>query len=188
MNKKGKLFIISAPSGSGKTTLCKRLLALKPGLKESISMTTRPRRPGEADGRDYHFVSTAVFKKLIARGRFLEWTRTYGWYYGTPKDFVSGILKNGGDILLSIDVKGAMNVRRMHPESVLIFVLPPSIKELKARLIKRNSDVKKEIKKRLKIVKRELSYAGKYDYRVVNDNIGKALGKLRAIVIAERCK
>lgn len=186
--KKGRIFIISAPSGSGKTTLCSRLLKSGVGLKRSISVTTRPRRTSEVNGRDYYFVTKADFKKGIRENRFLEWTRTYGWYYGTPKKFVNNLLRNGRDVLLSIDVKGAVKVRRQYPKSVLIFVLPPSLKELKERLKRRNSDDKKEIEKRLKIVKREIGFIRRYDYIVVNDNVEKAVGKLKAIIIAERCR
>ncbi|NQU73569.1 MAG: guanylate kinase [Candidatus Omnitrophica bacterium] len=188
MSRKAKLFIISAPSGCGKTTLCKRLLKGKLGLAYSVSMTTRPRRTGERNGRDYYFVSKAGFQKQVKRNGFLEWTKTYGWYYGTPKKNVSNLLKKGKDILLSIDVKGAVNVKRLYPKSILIFIAPPSIKELKGRLKKRNSDNKKEISKRLKIVKRELSYVDRYDYCVVNDSISNAVSKLKDIVIAERCR
>ena len=154
----------------------------------SVSITTRPRRQGEANGKDYYFISKADFKKRISQNKFLEWTRTYGWYYGTPKNFVAGLLKKGRDILLSIDVKGAVNIKRLYPGSVLIFIIPPSLKELKGRLNKRKSDDKKEIKKRLRIVKRELAFADKYNYSVINDNLNNAVCKLKAIVVAERCR
>lgn len=186
--KRGRIFIISAPSGCGKTTLCRRLLKSGLELSYSVSMTTRPRRLGEIHGKDYYFVSNGNFQKGIRQNKFLEWTKTYGWYYGTPKRFILDLLKKGKDILLSIDVKGAMNVKRFYPKSVLIFILPPSLKELKKRLKRRNSDDKKEIQKRLKIVKREISYADRYDYCVVNDNVDIAVCKLKAIVIAERYK
>jgi guanylate kinase len=186
--KKGRIFIISAPSGCGKTTLCRKLLRSDAGLVRSISATTRPRRKGESRGHDYYFASKADFQKGIKRDRFLEWTRTYGWYYGTPKRFVNKMLGRGRDILLSIDVKGALKVKRIYPDAVLIFILPPSLKALKERLKKRDADNKKEIEKRLKIVKRELSFAKQYDYAVVNDSVEKAVDKLKAIVIAEKQK
>ncbi|MEI8175454.1 MAG: guanylate kinase [Candidatus Omnitrophota bacterium] len=188
MSKRAKLFIVSAPSGSGKTTLCTRLLGARMGLTDSISMTTRPRRSGETDGKDYFFVSEKEFKARIRQQRFLEWTRTYGWYYGTPAKFVTDILARGDDVLLSIDVKGAMNVKRLLPGTILIFIVPPSIGALKERLTKRNSDGPGEIAKRLTRARRELTYAGKYDYCVVNDRIEKALGALKAIITAERCR
>lgn len=184
--KKGKIFIISAPSGCGKTTLCRKLLRSDAGLVRSISATTRPRRRGESRGNDYYFASKADFQKGMNRGRFLEWARTYGWYYGTPRRFVDRMLGRGRDVLLSIDVKGALKVKKIYPDAVLIFILPPSLRELKGRLKKRNADNRKEMEKRLKIVRRELSFAGKYDYAVVNDSIEKAVEKLKAIVIAEK--
>jgi len=184
--KVGRIFIISAPSGCGKTTLCRKLLRSDAGLVRSISATTRPRRKGESRGNDYYFASKADFQKGISRGRFLEWARTYGWYYGTPRRFVDRMLRRGRDVLLSIDVKGAFKVKALYPDAVLIFILPPSLQELKGRLKKRNADNKKEIEKRLKIVRRELSFTSKYDYAVVNDSIEKAVNKLRAIVIAEK--
>lgn len=184
--KGGRIFIISAPSGCGKTTLCRRLLKAGIGLRRSVSITTRPKRPGEIVGKDYYFVSKATFRRWIRQNRFLEWTRTYGWYYGTPKGFVGNLLKNGGDVLLSIDVKGAAKVKRVYPESVLIFILPPSLKELKERLRKRRSDNKNEIRKRLKIAKREMRFIDRYDYTVINDSVTKAVEKLKAIVIAEK--
>lgn len=186
--KKGKIFIISAPSGCGKTTLCRELLKLDNKLTRSISVTTRPRRAGEKHGRDYYFTSKANFKRGIKQNRFLEWTRTYGWYYGTPKKFVQALLRKGRDVLLSIDVKGAMKVKRRYCDAVLIFILPPCKKELRKRLMRRASDDKKEIQKRLKIVNRELRFANRYDYNVVNDNVVEAVGKLKAILTAERCR
>lgn len=188
MSKNGKIFVISAPSGSGKTTLCRRLLESGVGLARSVSATTRPKRPGEINGRDYRFVSEGDFKKWIRQGKFLEWTKTYGWYYGTPKGPVVRLLKTGKDMLFNIDVKGAMNIKKDFPESVLIFILPPSLKELKERLKKRNADGKKEVEKRLRIAAGELAVADRYDYCVVNDRILQALQKLNAIVIAERCR
>jgi len=188
MTKKGKIFIISAPSGCGKTTLGRQLLRSGAGLTESVSMTTRPRRGAEREGGDYYFVTKKRFQEGIRRGRFLEWTRTYGWYYGTPKAFVNALLKKGKGVLLNIDVKGAMNVKRRYPGSVLIFIAPPSLKALKQRLIERNLDDKKEIKKRLTAARNEMSYLSRYDYCVVNDRIEDAAEKLKAIVIANTCK
>jgi len=186
--KKGRIFIVSAPSGSGKTTLCEKLFKTDLELDDSVSMTTRPSRPGEVNGRDYYFVSKKNFLQRIKEKGFLEWTTTYGWYYGTPKDFFEKALKKGRDILLSIDVKGAMRVKRLHPEAVLIFIEPPSVSALKQRLYSRNQDGQKEIKKRLSTAKKELSFARRYDYCVINDNINSAMEKLKAIIIAERCK
>ena len=188
MKQKGRIFIISAPSGCGKTTLCDKLLTSGVGLARSFSVTTRPRRGEEANGRDYYFAASAEFKKGIKEGKFLEWTSTFGWYYGTPRSFADGILEKGRDLLLSIDVKGAMNVKKMYPDSVLIFIMPPSMRELRARLEKRNADDKKEIEKRLRTARKEISFAGRYDYTVVNDNMKRAVDRLKAIVVAEKNK
>ena len=184
--KVGKLFVISAPSGSGKTTMCKRLLEDNLGLVSSVSMTTRPPRAGEKNGKDYRFVSRTFFNAMIKRGGFLEHEENFGCFYGTPKKFVEENLKKGEAVLLSIDVKGAMKVRRAHPaESVFIFILPPSIKDLKERLRYRKSDGPKEIARRLRVAKKEIDYKDRYDYRIVNDNLDKAYKELKGIITSE---
>jgi len=182
----GKLFIVSAPSGSGKTTLCKKLLKSNLGLASSISATTRPPRPGESDGIDYHFVSQEKFRKMIADKALLEYEDNFGQLYGTPKQFIEKNLRAGSPVLLSIDVKGAMKVKRKYRgRSVLIFILPPSIAALKKRLVGRMSEDKNAIKKRLDVAKKELAYAKKYDYRVVNDYLTSAYRKLEKIILSE---
>ena len=186
--KKGKLFIISAPSGSGKTTLCKRLIKRMPGIVRSVSLTTRPPRRSEKNGRDYLFVTKKEFEREKRKNNLLEWARNFGYYYGTPKDRVLKLLARGTDVILAIDVKGAMKIKRLYPKGVFIFVLPPSMAELKNRLRKRKTDGRLEISKRMKVARRELSYLPKYTYSAVNDNLKKATDKLEAIVIAERCK
>lgn len=184
--KSPKIFIISAPSGGGKTTLCHKLLANDPALADSISMTTRPPRPGEKDGLDYIFTEDAHFRDEIKKGGFLEYEENFGYLYGTPKDFVENNLRKGRSVLLSIDVKGAMKVRRAYPDrSVLIFILPPSISELKKRLALRKSDSPEVIAGRLKLAKEELSYKSKFDYKVVNDNLEKAYRRLKDIIYKE---
>ena len=181
--KKAKLFIVSAPSGSGKTTLCRKLLASGLGLVDSVSMTTRPPRPGEKDGDDYIFVTDADFKREIKRGGFLEYEENFGHLYGTPKAFIENSIRKGASVLLNVDVKGAMKVRRAYPDvSILIFILPPSIKELKERLNRRRSDSAMVIAKRLAIAKKEIAYKRRYDYRIVNDHIPQAYRKLKNIV------
>ena len=181
-----KIFIVSAPSGGGKTTLCRKLLASDPTLVDSISMTTRPPRPGEIDGVDYIFTGDAHFRSEIKRNGFLEYEENFGYLYGTPKDFVENNLRKGRSVLLNIDVKGAMKVRRAYPaRSVLIFILPPSISELKKRLSLRKSDSPEVIAGRLKLAKKELSYKSKYDYRIVNDNLEKAYKRLKGIISRE---
>ncbi|MDD5136547.1 MAG: guanylate kinase [Candidatus Omnitrophica bacterium] len=194
--RKAKLFVISAPSGSGKTTLCNKLLKDDLALARSVSMTTRPPRPGEKDGTDYHFVSEKYFKDTIKKNGFLEYEENFGYLYGTPKAFIEKSLGKGRDVLLSIDVKGAMKVRGEYPdESVFIFIIPPSVKTLKKRLQSRRSEDGEAISTRLKLAKKEMAYKKRYDYTVINDRLGAAYKKLKAIIVSElnlrrerRCK
>ncbi|MEK6732232.1 MAG: guanylate kinase [Candidatus Omnitrophota bacterium] len=186
--KKGKLFIISAPSGSGKTTLCANLVESVDSLYRSISMTTRAPRPGEQDGMDYIFIEKPEFIKRQKRNEFLEWAKVFNEYYGTPKKHIMHMLKRGSDVLLSIDVQGAMKIKRLKLDAVYIFILPPSIEMLKERLINRSTDSKKAIQQRLAVSKKEISCSDKYDYIVVNNRLESALDSLRAVVVAERCR
>ena len=182
----GKLFIISAPSGCGKTTLCRKLLADKVGLVNSISMTTRQPRRGEVNGVDYRFVSERYFRRMIREGGFLEYENNFGSLYGTPKKFVESKLSAGRNVLLSIDVKGAMKVKEAHPnKSILIFILPPSIGVLQKRLYSRKLDGRDAICTRLSLAKKEMSYKNRYDYRVVNDRLDSAYKRLKKIVLKE---
>jgi guanylate kinase len=184
--KRAKLFIVSAPSGSGKTTLCNRLLNDGLGLEDSVSVTTRPPRPGEKDGRDYIFVDDPSFRREIVKGSFLEYEDNFGYLYGTPRAFIERSLRKGRNVLLSVDVKGAMKVRRAYPrESVLIFILPPSVRELKKRLHLRKSDTAKVIAERLAVAKKEISYKKFYDYKIVNNRIAGAYRKLKRVVLKE---
>jgi len=183
----GKIFIVSAPSGCGKTTLCKKLLKDRLNLRYSISATTRPPRKGEIDGKDYFFISPGEFRAMIKRKELLEHERNFGFLYGTPKKLVSGLLEKGKNVLLSIDVKGATKVSRQYPDrSVLIFIMPPTLSELKKRLESRRTDEASSISNRLKIAKREMEYKGKYDYVVVNDSLDAAHKKLKKIIMKER--
>ena len=188
IKKKGILFVISAPSGSGKTTLCNRLLDSIGGLSRSISMTTRSPRIGERDGMDYIFIEKKEFLKRKKKNEFLEWAKVFEEYYGTPRRYVRHLMAKGQDVLLSIDVQGAMKIKKLKMRTVYIFILPPSKAILKERLIGRSADSKKEIAKRLKIARKELSYFSKYDYVIVNNLLESALENLRSIVIAERCR
>ncbi len=188
MKKQGILFIISAPSGSGKTTLCARIVESVDCLYRSISMTTRPPRPGEKDGMDYIFIEKPEFLKRQRRKEFLEWARVFGEYYGTPKKHILHMLKRGSDVLLSIDVQGAMKIKRLGLSAVYIFILPPSIAMLRERLINRSTDSKKSICERLIVSKKEIAASKRYDYVVVNNRLESALDNLRAIIIAERCR
>ena len=188
MKKNGILFIISAPSGSGKTTLCNRLIDSLVGLGRSISMTTRPPRPGERDGIDYIFIEKDEFLKRNKKNEFLEWAKVFDEYYGTSKKHVKHLLAKRQDVVLNIDVQGAMKIKRLSMRSVYVFIMPPSVSMLKERLVSRSTDSKKEIAKRLKLVKKEISYMPRYDYVVVNNKLESALESLRSIVVAERCK
>jgi len=183
---KARIFVVSAPSGCGKTTLCDKLLASGLDLVNSISMTTRRPRPGERKGIDYRFVSRSRFLALVKKNAFLEHEENFGNLYGTPAEFVKARFAGGRSILLSIDVKGAMKIRRAFPKnSVLIFILPPSVKALKTRLDLRKSDSPEDVKRRLALAKREMALGRRYDYRIVNDKLDDAYRTLRKIVLKE---
>jgi len=183
------LIVVSAPSGTGKTTTCKRLIQTSSNLIFSISMTTRPPRDNEVNGRDYFFVSLNKFKEGIKNGKFIEWAKVYDDYYGTPKKFLEESLASGMDVLLDIDVQGAMNIKKAYPDkAVLIFIIPPFLENLKERLVHRMTDSPEEIEKRLSFARGELENIQKYDYYLVNDDIVAAVGKLKSIIIAEKSK
>lgn len=183
---KNNIFIISAPSGCGKTTLCKKLLKDKLKLHRSVSITTRPPRRGERNGADYFFVSAEEFIRMIDAKELLEYEENFGYLYGTPKKAVEVLLEKGRNVLLSIDVKGAMNVRKNYPQNtVLIFVMPPSMEELKKRLESREADTPKAISHRLKVAKQEIAYKDRYDYIVINDRLSAAYKKLKSIIALE---
>lgn len=188
MHSPGLLIVLSGPSGAGKGTLCQALLADLPEVHYSISVTTRPPRPGESEGVNYYYVQKDVFETMLADGEFLEWAKVYDNYYGTPKKHVMSILERGEDIILEIDIQGAMQVRKNFPQGVFIFIIPPSINELKDRITKRGTDSAEVINKRLSCVHQELSYVSEYDYVVVNDTIQNAISKLKAIITAEKCR
>jgi guanylate kinase len=188
MKKNGILFITSAPSGSGKTTLCSKLVESVDGLYRSISMTTRPPRPGEKDGIDYIFIEKNEFMKRQKKNEFLEWAKVFGEYYGTPKKHILHMLERGSDVLLSIDVQGAMKIKRLRLDGVYIFIMPPSLAMLRERLINCSTDSTKAISERLSVAKKEVACSGRYDYIVVNNRLETALDNLRAIIIAERCR
>jgi len=185
---KGLLIVISAPSGTGKTTLSHMLLREFPNMEFSVSYTTRKPRNGEINGRDYWFVDRETFEKMIEEGNFLEWAEVYGHLYGTSKSQVIKALSEGKDVLLDIDTQGALNVKKNFPEAVLIFILPPSLRELKRRLESRGTDDEETIKKRLKIAREEIRRAPLYDYVVVNDVLEIAFDNLRSIIKAEKCR
>ncbi|MGI6514037.1 MAG: guanylate kinase [Syntrophomonadales bacterium] len=189
MSRKGILFVISGPSGVGKGTLRGKLMETPcEDLIYSVSTTTRQPRLGEIEGRDYFFTDADTFKSLIASGELLEWAVVYNNYYGTPKKFVLDNLEKGTDVLLEIDIQGALKIKNVIPDGVFIFVLPPSVEELGKRLNARGKDSQLEIERRLACYDEEIAHLDKYDYMVVNDNILEAAEKIRAIITAERCR
>lgn len=184
---KGKLFIISGPSGTGKGTICKGLLD-NPNIRVSISMTTRSPRVGEVHGKHYYFVTRDEFEKTIAEGGLLEYAEVFGNYYGTPKAAVVEKLNQGKDVILEIDVQGALDAKRIYPDSVLIFILPPSLEELRARIEGRGTETEEAINLRLSKALKEMSYIDEYDYYVVNDIIDDAIARTEAIMMAEHAR
>lgn len=185
---KGKLFVISGPSGAGKGTICKEILDNDKGLKLSVSMTTRNPREGEIDGVHYFFTNHDDFESLIGEGGFLEYANVFGNFYGTPKKQVLQWLDNGQNVILEIDVQGALQVKESYPEGILIFILPPSLEELKNRIIGRGSETEESMARRLGAALQEISIIDKYDYSVVNDDLQTAVDNVRAIISAEQCR
>lgn len=182
MKKQGKLFVISGSSGVGKGTLLKELLLQHPDLKLSISATTRKPRPGEDDGVNYFFTTKENFEKAVQQGEFLEWAEFNGNYYGTREAYVKKTLEKGENLILEIETKGALQIKKKLPEAILIFILPPSLEELEHRLRGRNTEDETSIQNRLKEVKREIECSKFYDYKVVNDDISRALKELEGII------
>jgi guanylate kinase len=188
IDQKGSLFTVSAPSGAGKTTLLREVRSRLPDVKFSVSFTTRPPRPGEEDGKDYFFISEEEFLKGIRENRFAEWARVHGNYYGTDRHMIESWIAGGQDVILDIDVQGARELKCQYPQSVAIFILPPSWGELERRLRLRGTDTEDVIEKRLRNAARELEEAFWYDYLVVNDEIPKATDQLVAIITSSRCR
>jgi guanylate kinase len=186
--RRGILFIISAPSGTGKTTLCKQLSANIPGLWHSISYTTRKPRPGEEHGREYFYTEESTFQAMIERHEFVEWARVYGHLYGTPRQTLNEKIDQGIDVLLEIDVQGAFQVKKKYDDAVSIFILPPSMTVLRQRLQARASDSTEEIQRRLQKVKEEVWSYREYAYIVRNDDLTLSLRDLENIFLAERLK
>ncbi len=184
----GLVLVISAPSGAGKSTLIRLLRERMPELAFSVSHTTRPPRPGERDGVDYHFVDPGTFRAMVHRGEFAEWAEVHGHLYGTSLASLRAETEQGRDVILDIDVQGALQIARTVPSAVLVFVLPPSWEELRRRLEGRGQDPPEAIERRLRNARNELAQAGRYHYLVVNDDRERCASELEAIVRAERCR
>jgi guanylate kinase len=186
MTRQGIIFILSAPSGGGKTTLLGMLRKKMPDLASSISYTTRPRRRGEKEGVDYRFLDEKTFKEKLPKDFFAEWATVHNHLYGTSRDDLQAIIGSGRDALMDIDVQGTRQMKEVFPESVTIFILPPSIKELRKRLSGRGTEDKEEIDRRLKAAVDEMAAYSLYDYLVVNSDLNESLARLEAIITAER--
>jgi guanylate kinase len=186
---KGLLIIISGPSGAGKGTVCKELMSIQlPELEVSVSATTRKPRPGEIEGISYFFKEKEEFLQMINQNEFIEYAQVYDNFYGTPRSYVQNKLENGKDVILEIDIQGAMQVKKNNPEGVFVFIMPPSFEELKHRIISRGTESQKDILKRLHEAYREVCSSRNYDYIVTNDDVHLAAEKVRSIITAEKCK
>lgn len=188
MERRGLLFVVSAPSGAGKTTLCKEIVSIVPGLQHSISYTTRKPRPGEVHGREYFFVDEGQFQGMIQRNEFAEWAPVYGHLYGTPRQALTETMEKGLDVLLEIDSQGAIQIKKRFDDAVYIYIMPPSIEALRLRLQQRAGDSPEEIQRRLQKAREEIWSYREYYYIVRNDDMKQALKELEAIILAERIK
>ena len=182
----GHLYIVAAPSGAGKTTLVRMLLESDPAIRLSISCTTRAPRPGEEDGREYHFVDVPDFVERVSRGEFLEWAEVHGNYYGTSKRWIEAEMTAGRDVLLEIDWQGAQQVRKAFPQAIGVFILPPSLAELERRLSGRGTDSADVVERRLAAAREEMRHVGEFDYVIINDQLSQAIDDLSAIVHSAR--
>jgi len=183
---KGSLFIVSAPSGAGKTTLCKKIIETLDNLRASVSVTTRKPRTGEVDGEDYAFITDKRFRRMIDKGEFVEWAEVHGNLYGTVKKRLEQIIASGNDVILDIDTQGARQIKKTYGNGVFIFILPPSMTELRNRLEKRMSKTREDMERRLKRAVEEIREYKMYDYVIINDLLNSSLRKFESIILAER--
>ncbi len=188
MSVPGLLIVISGPSGTGKGTICKSLFQRRPDIFFSVSATTRPPRSGEVDGVHYYFMDKTAFEARLARDEFLEWALVYGNYYGTPRGPVMDTLAAGKDVLLEIDVQGALKVKEKAPEGVYIFIVPPSLNVLRKRITGRGTDTAEVIEKRMGEAVSEMAHMNEYDYIVMNGVLEEAVHKVESIITAEKCR
>jgi guanylate kinase len=184
----GQIFVLSAPSGAGKSTIKEALMERVEGLAYSISHTSRPPRGKERDGIEYHFVSRGKFEEMILENAFLEWAQVHDHLYGTALHAVNAQMSAGWDIVMDLDVQGGRNVKRQFPDSILIFLLPPSLKVLEKRLVARGTDDHQVIQKRMTRASEEIKNCSWYDYIVINDDLEKAVSESRSIVLSARCR
>ena len=188
LNRKGLLLVVSGPSGAGKGTICKALLNKNDQIKLSVSATTRKPRNGEVHGVNYFFIEKEEFTKMIENGEFLEYAQIYDNFYGTPKAAIIECLEKGQDVILEIEMQGASQIKEVYPEGVFIFVLPPSLEELKSRIVGRGTETQEEIEKRFSCAFEEINQIVNYDYFIVNEDIEKSVSDVEAIICAEKNK
>ena len=184
----GQLFIVSAPSGAGKTTLVRLLLENDPGICVSISTTTRAPRPGESDGREYHFADVPRFLEMVSHGDFIEWVEVHGNYYGTSKRWIENEMAAGRDVLLEIDWQGAQQVKKAFPDAIGVFIMPPSLETLGERLSGRGTDSAETIARRMAAARDEMRHVDEFEYVIINDDLRTALAYLLAVVDASRLR
>ncbi|MCD6551013.1 guanylate kinase [Thermotoga sp.] len=185
---KGQLFVICGPSGAGKTSIIKEVLKSVDNVVFSVSCTTRPKRPHEVSGKDYFFITEEEFLRRVEKGEFLEWARVHGHLYGTPRSFVEKHIAEGKDVILDIDVQGALSVKKSYPDAVFIYVAPPSYSDLKERILARGTEKEADILVRLENAKWELMFMDEFDYIVINEDLQKAIETVVSILMAERAK
>ncbi|KRT65486.1 MAG: gmk, guanylate kinase, guanylate kinase [Candidatus Dadabacteria bacterium CSP1-2] len=186
--REGIIFVVSGPSGSGKTTLTRRVIKMVENLSFSVSFTTRQQRPGEVDGIDYRFISENEFDEMVKSNRFAEWAQVHDHRYGTPVEEIDRIRTSGVDLLLDIDSQGAKSIRKRCDSGVYIFIIPPTFDVLKDRIMRREGERTDEVARRIEDSINEMEEIHSYDYIIINDSLDEAVNKLKAVIIAERCK